>query len=119
MAVHLNITAEDRRAATTVTGSGSGHKFEIQLGHLCNNRCVFCSSGQLTAMKIARPVPLEPARAAGAWHLTFLCGEPTTHKRFLDALKKAVELGFEHIVIFTNGVMFPHPGFIDSVTALG
>jgi len=121
-----HISQEDRRAATTVTTSGSGHRFEIQLGHLCNNRCVFCSSGQLTALKIARPVPLEPivealaqARAAGATHLTFLGGEPTIHKRFLDALKKAVALGFEHIVIFTNGVMFTHPGFIDSVTALG
>src|SRR5206468_645236 len=59
-----HITDEDRRAATTVTSSGSGHKFEIQLGHLCNNRCVFCSSGQLTAMKIARPVPLEPTDEA-------------------------------------------------------
>lgn len=124
MGVH--ISEEDRRAAAAVTASGSGHRFEIQLGHLCNNRCVFCSSGQLTAMKLARPVPLEPivealeqARAAGATHLTFLGGEPTIHKRFLDALAKAVELGFEHIVIFTNGVMFPHPGFIDSVTALG
>lgn len=126
MAAQTSITDEDRRAAVNVTSSGSGHKFEIQLGHLCNNRCVFCSSGQLTAMKIARPVPLEPivealeqARAAGATHLTFLGGEPTIHKRFLDALRKAVDLGFEHIVIFTNGVMFPHPGFIDSVTALG
>lgn len=124
MAVH--ISEEDRRAAAAVTTSGSGHRFEIQLGHLCNNRCVFCSSGQMTAMKIARPVPLEPivraleeARAAGATHLTFLGGEPTIHKRFLDALARAVELGFEHIVIFTNGVMFPHPGFIESVTALG
>ena len=124
MAVH--ISEEDRRAATVVTTSGTGHRFEIQLGHLCNNRCVFCSSGQLTAMKIARPVPLEPiiealeeARARGATHLTFLGGEPTIHKRFLEALSKAVELGFEHIVIFTNGVMFTHPGFIDSVTALG
>ena len=126
MTAGTHISDADRRAASTVTTSGSGHKFEIQLGHLCNNRCVFCSSGQLTAMKIARAVPLEPiiealeaARAAGAWHLTFLGGEPTTHKRFLDALRKAVELGFEHIVIFTNGVMFPQPGFIDSVVALG
>ena len=126
MAANSYISEEDRRAATNVTTSGSGHKFEIQLGHLCNNRCVFCSSGQLTAMRIARPVPIEPiiealeqARAAGATHLTFLGGEPTIHKRFLEALGKAVEIGFEHIVIFTNGVMFPHPGFIDSVTALG
>jgi uncharacterized Fe-S cluster-containing radical SAM superfamily protein len=126
MGVESNISAEDRRAATTVTTSGSGHKFEIQLGHLCNNRCVFCTSGQLTAMKVARPIAIEPiiealeeARAAGATHLTFLGGEPTIHKHFLDALARAVELGFEHVVIFTNGVMFPHPGFISSVTALG
>lgn len=126
MSAETTITQEDRRAATSVTTSQSGHRFEIQLGHLCNNRCVFCSSGQLTAMKIARPVPIEPilealdqARAAGATHLTFLGGEPTIHKRFLEALSHAVKLGFEHIVIFTNGVMFPHPGFIDSITALG
>lgn len=126
MLINSNITDEDVRAAAAVTISQSGHKFEIQLGHLCNNRCVFCSSGQLTAMKIARTVPIEPiiealeeARAAGATHLTFLGGEPTLHKRFLDILAKAVELGFGHIVIFTNGVMFPHPGFIAAVTALG
>ena len=112
MTVGTHISDEDRRAATTVTTSGSGHKFEIQLGHLCNNRCVFCSSGQLTAMKIARAVPIEPiiealeaARAAGAWPLTFLGGEPPTHKRFLEILAKAVALGFQHIVIFTNGVI--------------
>jgi len=126
MGANSTISAEDRRAAINVTTTQSGHKFEIQLGHLCNNRCVFCSSGQLTAMKIARPVPIEPilaaldeARAAGASHITFLGGEPTIHKHFLTALRRAVDLGFEHIVIFTNGVMFPHPGFIDSVTALG
>ncbi len=77
-------------------------------------------------MKIARPVPLEPiikalgaARAAGATHLTILGGEPTIHKGFLQAMASAVQLGFEHIVIFTNGVMFSHAGFIDAVTALG
>ncbi len=120
------ITEQDRREAAIVSTSQAGHKFEIQLGHLCNNRCVFCSSGQLTAMKIAKAIPLEPivaaieeARANGATHLTFLGGEPTIHKRFLEALERTVELGFEHIVIFTNGVMFPHPGFIESVCALG
>ena len=126
MAIMLKLTDADRQAAVGVTTQQSGHKFEIQLGHLCNNRCVFCSSGQLTAMRAARTVPVEPifaaleeARAAGARHVTFLGGEPTIHKRFLDAVKKARDLGFEHIVIFTNGVMFPYPGFIDSVTALG
>ncbi len=126
MAIRLTLTDADRLAAVGVTTSRAGHKFEIQLGHLCNNRCNFCSSGQMTAMRIAKPVPIEPivealeqARAAGARHLTFLGGEPTTHKRFREILAKACALGFEHIVIFTNGVMFPHPGFIESITALG
>lgn len=120
------ITEQDRAEAACVTARGGGHQFEIQLGHLCNNRCVFCSSGQLTQLKIARHIPLDPmiaaienARASGARRITFLGGEPTLHKGFLDALKRTVELGFEEIVIFTNGVLLPHPGFIDKVVALG
>lgn len=112
--------------ANAVTATGTGHQFEIQLGHLCNNRCVFCSSGQLSAWKVARPIPLAPvvealerARASGARRVTFLGGEPTIHKQFPAALARAAALGFEEIVVFTNGVMFPHPGFIASVAALG
>ncbi len=120
------ITEEDRAGASCVTSHGGGHQFEIQLGHLCNNRCVFCSSGQLTELKLAKPIALDPilsaieeARARGARRVTFLGGEPTLHKGFLDALRRSVELGFEEIVIFTNGVLLPRPGFIDEVVALG
>jgi len=115
-----------RVEATTVTTTGVGHQFEIQLGHLCNNRCVFCSSGQLSEWKVARPVALAPiiealdrARAAGARRVTFLGGEPTIHKGFHEAVAHAMALGFEEVVVFTNGVMFPHPGFIERVVALG
>jgi MoaA/NifB/PqqE/SkfB family radical SAM enzyme len=115
-----------RDEATTVTTSGAGHQFEIQLGHLCNNRCVFCSSGLLSELKVARPIALDPivaalerARAAGARRVTFLGGEPTIHKGFYAAVARAVDLGFEEVVIFTNGVMFPHPGFVERVVALG
>jgi hypothetical protein len=93
---------------------------------MCNNRCVFCSSGQLTALRLARPIPLDPmisaienARANGARRITFLGGEPTLHRSFFGALQRSVELGFEEIVIFTNGVLLPQPGFIDRITALG
>lgn len=109
-----------------MTSGGSGKRFEIQLGHLCNNRCVFCSSGQLSELRLARAIRLEPileaidaGRRGGATHITFLGGEPTIHKGFLEALGHAVAVGFEDIVIFTNGVMLPVPGFIDRVLALG
>ncbi len=126
MSEHPVISERDRREASAVTLSDSGHIFEIQFGHLCNNRCVFCSSGMLTEQKLAKPVPLpdilaaiEQARAAGARRLIFLGGEPTLHKGFLQALAHTVKVGFEDVVIFTNGVLLPQPGFIDKCVALG
>ena len=120
------LTEADRAAARTVTSTRRGHQFEIQLGHLCNERCVFCSSGQLTAMKLARHVAREPifealsaARRDGARRVTFVGGEPTLHRAFHDALAHCVALGFDEIVIFTNGVLLPHPGFVERVVALG
>lgn len=118
--------ARDRAEASIVTGQRSGHQFEMQLGHLCNNRCVFCVSGHLTELGMAKPIDLKPildtideAYASGASRLVFLGGEPTLHKGFLPALEHAAKLGFGEIVIFTNGVRLPQPGFIDSCLALG
>jgi hypothetical protein len=126
MSEHPVISERDRQDASAVTVSGSGHVFEIQLGHMCNNRCVFCSSGMLTEQGLAKPVPLadifaavEQAKQTGAHRLIFLGGEPTLHRGFLPTLAHAVELGFDDIVIFTNGVLLPQPGFIDKVVALG
>ncbi|MCC6216768.1 MAG: radical SAM protein [Polyangiaceae bacterium] len=120
------LSERDRAEAGVVTAHQAGHDFELQLGHLCNNRCVFCSSGQLTELGIARHIPLEPilgaleaARAAGARKVTFLGGEPTLHKGLPRALARSVELGFEQVVIFTNGVLFPKPGFLEELCGLG
>lgn len=91
---------------------------EVQLGHLCNNRCVFCVSGQLSEQKRAPQLPAEPierqireARAAGATKITFLGGEPTIQRTFLHMLQLAVDLDFDEIVLFTNGVMTPRESF--------
>lgn len=99
---------------------------EIQLGHVCNNRCVFCVSGQLTAQGRARPLPTGPtlialsdAAARGARTVTFLGGEPTLQASFLPALAHAIDLGFREIVIFTNGVKTARTSYIDEILALG
>jgi MoaA/NifB/PqqE/SkfB family radical SAM enzyme len=91
---------------------------EVQLGHLCNNRCVFCVSGQLSEQKRAPQLPAEPiqrqlreARENGATKITFLGGEPTMQASFLDLLRFAVSLDFQEIVIFTNGTMTPRASF--------
>lgn len=95
---------------------------EVQLGHLCNNRCVFCVSGQLSEQKRAPQLPEDPiareieaARAGGARKITFLGGEPTIQRSFPALLQRAVELDFDEIVLFTNGVMTPRESFRERV----
>lgn len=99
---------------------------EIQLGHLCNNRCVFCVSGQETALGRARPLPAEPilreiraARAAGHAKITLLGGEPTLQPAFLEIVRECVALGFEEIVLFTNGAKTARAAFVDEILATG
>lgn len=119
-------SARDREEASIVVGQQSGHQFEIQLGHLCNNRCVFCVSGHLSQLRMARPLEVQPildtitkAREDGAERLIFLGGEPTLQRGFLPALEHASKLGFSEIVIFTNGVRLPTDGFIDTCLSYG
>src|SRR4051812_14111573 len=92
---------------------------------MCNNRCVFCVSGQETARGRARPLEVEPllaeiekARAAGHRKITLLGGEPTLQPGFLDVVRRAVALGFEEIVIFTNGAKTAREAFVDEILAL-
>lgn len=106
--------------------SGAAHRAEIQLGHLCNNRCVFCISGELTRRREAPLLPamlirdrLREIRAAGARHLTFLGGEPTVQPSFMEVLEYAVELGFETIVIFSNGTRLHREGVLERILETG
>ncbi len=101
-------------------------RFEIQLSHVCNNRCVFCVSGQMTELRMAKPTPLaelaqrfDEAAARGITKVTILGGEPTIHATFFPILAHAIALGFETIEIFTNGVRLDKPDFIERVLALG
>ncbi|MBW2461414.1 MAG: radical SAM protein [Deltaproteobacteria bacterium] len=99
---------------------------EIQLGHMCNNRCTFCVSGQRTAMGEALPLAAGPilerireARSAGHRKITLLGGEPTLQPAFMEVVRECVRLGYEEIVIFTNGVKTARAAVIDEVLATG
>ena len=119
-------TTEHLREAVDVTVRGAGSQVEIQMGHFCNNRCVFCVSGQLTEQGLAPKIGLGPivaaleaAAARGVTRVTFLGGEPTIQPSFLPALKAALELGFDDVTIFTNGVRTWKTRFMEEVCALG
>ncbi len=101
-------------------------EFELQLGHLCNDRCVFCESGRLTHAGRAPLLPVEmlsarvrEAYAAGHRRITFLGGEPTIQPSFLEIVGLAVSLGFESIVIFSNGSKAGSTDLVDRVLATG
>lgn len=101
-------------------------QFEIQLGHMCNNRCVFCVSGQRTAMREAFPIEAGPVleklregRGLGMRKVTLLGGEPTIQPGFFDVVRGAVAMGFEEVVLFTNGVKTARMTFVDEVLATG
>jgi len=112
--------------SSRVTSSQRGQEIEIQLGHFCNNRCVFCASGQLTEQGLAQPVgktqvfnALEEAAAAGVRRVTFLGGEPTVQESLLPALRRAISLGFEDVVIFTNGVRTGDERYVEQIAEIG
>ncbi len=101
-------------------------QIEIQLGHLCNNRCVFCVSGQETARGNAGVADMAPvlaeldrARRSGHTKVTLLGGEPTLQPRFLDVVRHAARLGFEEIVVFTNGARTAREAFVDEILDAG
>lgn len=107
-------------------GTEPGLQIEIQLGHMCNNRCVFCVSGQRTEMREAFPIDGDPvierlrtARASGIEKVTLLGGEPTIQPDFLRIVRAAVEMSFREIVIFTNGVKTTRATFVDEILQTG
>lgn len=74
----------------------------------------------------ARPLPLQPilkqisdAFERGHRKLTLLGGEPTLQPTFFDVVRHATDLGFEEIVIFTNGVKTSRAWFVDQLLAIG
>lgn len=92
---------------------------EINVGKICNNKCVFCLDG-LPATEMRRYMPWEEMQAeirrwydAGSRSLGFLGGEPTTYPWILDAIRLARDLGYTRITVATNGTKFFRHDFVD------
>ncbi len=88
---------------------------EINVGKICNNKCVFCLDG-MPATELRRYMPWPDMQAeirrwyeAGNRSLGFLGGEPTTYPWIVDAVRLGKELGYSRITIATNGTkLFRH-----------
>jgi MoaA/NifB/PqqE/SkfB family radical SAM enzyme len=98
---------------------------EINVGKICNNKCVFCLDG-MPATEMRRYMPWEDMKAEiqrwydrGTRSLGFLGGEPTTYPWILDAIRFGRDLGYTRITLATNGTKFFRHDFVDKCLDAG
>jgi MoaA/NifB/PqqE/SkfB family radical SAM enzyme len=98
---------------------------EINPGRLCNNKCLFCMSGEerddhapwATFDRMKSEIELQ--YRAGARSLGFLGGEPSAYPHILDCMRFARGLGYQRIALCTNGVRLAQPRFVEDCLAAG
>ncbi|MDP2312078.1 MAG: radical SAM protein [Pseudomonadota bacterium] len=117
--------APDTRADGAELWRDTRRNVEINVGKICNNKCVFCLDG-LPATEMRRYMPFPDMQAeiqrwydAGNRSIGFLGGEPTTYPWILDAIRFARDLGYTRIALATNGTKFFRHDFVDKVLDAG
>lgn len=101
------------------------HNVEINVGKVCNNKCVFCLDGMPSKEDHSfmpfeqMKAELERWRAIGHLSVGFLGGEPTTYPQIIESVAYAKELGFTRIALATNAMMLRREPFLDQLIAAG
>jgi MoaA/NifB/PqqE/SkfB family radical SAM enzyme len=114
-----------RAADSSRTPERPPENLELNVGMACNNRCVFCVSGDASATE-RRWLPGEAAREElrrfrdlGCSSVGFLGGEPTAYPRIVDAVRWAKELGYTRVALCTNGTKLSDEAFVDALLDAG
>ncbi|HPR91139.1 MAG TPA: radical SAM protein [Candidatus Paceibacterota bacterium] len=98
-------------------------KTVIFVGYTCNNKCIFCINYD------KRKIPAIPynslkremisAKERGSTYLELIGGETTIRPDILNIIRFAKSLGFETIMIATNGRMLAYPEFAEAIIQAG
>jgi organic radical activating enzyme len=95
---------------------------ELALDYRCNLRCLGCQAcvdnGQRLSPARAADL-LRGARAAGATTAWLGGGEPTLRDDLLALVRRARALGFEEIVLQTNGLRLAYPDYARALMEAG
>ncbi len=100
----------------------------VDLTNRCNLTCPVCFAnanvagylyepsfkqlrGMLRVLREQRPVPNRVVQFSG--------GEPTVYPRFHDVVRMAAEMGFTHIQVATNGILFAELEFAERARDAG
>lgn len=97
----------------------------LNLTMMCNARCAFCivldtlndrdrcmSDDEIFAS-------LDRARAEGAREVNYSGGEPTIHKRFVEIVRYARDIGFEYQSVNTNGIVLKNAEYCRAILDAG
>jgi len=96
--------------------------FDIKIGNMCNNNCLFCINDK--SVEINKPSrllvkELSLAQKDGFRDIIITGGEPTIRKDFFQLLNIAKKEGFQKIGIYTNARMFSNLKFVEKATKAG
>ena len=95
---------------------------EIALDYRCNLRCLGCHACHDTGESLSSTQALEVLRAGRARKITSLWlggGEPTLRGDLLRLVKTARGLGYEEVLLQTNGMRLAYPAYVDALLAAG
>ncbi|NNN06200.1 MAG: radical SAM protein [Elusimicrobia bacterium] len=112
-------------ADSAATPERPTENLELNVGLACNNRCLFCMSGDARAPE-RRWLPAEAAREElrrfrdlGCTSVGFLGGEPTAYPHIVEAVGWAKELGYRRVALCTNGMKLSDETFVDALLGAG
>jgi len=98
---------------------------ELNLGKPCNNRCVFCATGERSRgdrgwMDVAEAEQaLDRGRREGAAAVGFVGGEPTLYRDLPRLVRCARDLGYSRVSLCTNGRRLARPALLESLLTAG
>jgi MoaA/NifB/PqqE/SkfB family radical SAM enzyme len=112
-----------RRALPTLARApGAERWLELALDYRCNLRCLGCHACHDTGESMSTTTAVHTLRAARSRGVTALWlggGEPTLRPDLLGLVRTARALGFEDVLLQTNGMRLAYADYRDAVLAAG
>lgn len=98
-------------------------RYWVRLTKICNQDCLFCLDKEAqddTTLSVKEiETDLKNGYNAGARRVILSGGEPTIHPRFVEIIKLAKKIGYEHVQAITNGLKLSDQKFFDSAVKAG
>jgi MoaA/NifB/PqqE/SkfB family radical SAM enzyme len=95
---------------------------ELALDYRCNLRCLGCHACHDTGESMSTTAAIQAlrdGRQRGASRLWLGGGEPTLRDDLLVLVRAARKLGYEEVLLQTNGMRLSYPAYRDAIVAAG